>query len=128
MFNYDYVHLASVSFWLTMGVIQAVIIFIALFSIVNYLVNTVFGKSKRNATQWVFKVLPPSIKSMKVSYDKHTQIVTATAIVLINGKEAKRSHEKIVPDIKFLKEYTQNVQLELMDNLAKENKICPPQQ
>lgn len=128
MFNYDYVHLASVSFWLTMGVIQAVILFIALFYIVNYLVDIVFGKGKRNATQWVFKVLPPSIKSMKVSYDKHTQTVTATALVLINGREAKRSHVKNVPDIKFLKEYTQNVQLELMDNLAKENKICPPQQ
>lgn len=128
MFNYDYVHLASVSFWLTMGVIQAVIIFIALFYIVNYLVDIVFGKGKRNATQWVFKVLPPSIKSMKVSYDKHTQVVTATAIALVNGKETKRSHVKHVPDIKFLKEYTQNVQLGLMDNLVKENKICPPQQ
>lgn len=120
MFNYDYVHLASVSFWLTMGVIQAVILFIALFSIVNYLVDTVFGKSKHNASQWVFKVLPPSIKSMKVSYDKHTQVVTATAVVLINGKETKRSHVKHVPNIKFLKEYTQNVQLELMDNIVKE--------
>lgn len=128
MFNYDYVHLASVSFWLTMGVIQAVILFIALFAIVNYLVDIVFGKRKRNASQWVFKVLPPSIKSMKVSYDKYTQTVTATALVLINGREAKRSHVKNVPDIKFLKEYTHNVQLELMDSIAKENKIWPPQQ
>lgn len=122
MFDYDYAVFASISFWITMGVIQAVIIFIALFAIVNYLVDVIFGKGKRNASQWVFKVLPPAIKNMKVSYDKHTQTVTATATVVINGVEAKRSHVKNVPDTKFLKEYTHNVQLELMDRISKENK------
>ena len=122
MFDYDYAVFASISFWITMGVIQAVIIFIALFAIVNYVVDTIFSKGKRNASQWVFKVLPSSIKDMKVSYDKHIQTVTATATVVINGVETKRSHVKNVPDIKFLKEYTQNVQLELMDSISKEIK------
>lgn len=119
MFNYEYKVFADISFWITMGIINAAIIFIFLFYIVNKVVDLLFN-GFNPVKNMVFKNLPTHITDMKISYDKRLKCITAVATIKQGMVSYSRTHSIYVPDKKNLKTYADNVQLQLMTTIAKE--------
>lgn len=122
MFNPDYKIFADIAFWIVIGAVQAIVLVIALFTVVSYVVNKIFD-SADPVKKLTFKMLPDHITSMKLKYDKSLKTVTAVATAKQGTNSITRTMSVVVPDKKHLDVYATNVQLQLMTNIAKELNI-----
>ena len=108
-----------------LGFLQAILFLLIAAYLFAKLVN-VFTNALQTIgiNKWVFKELPPHISAMSLKYNKETKTLFATARVDFKDSFFYRSKIVEVPQTKVLKEYAEELQLDLMSDISKELKEC----
>lgn len=115
----------ELGFWLMLGFLQAILLLLCIL----FLAAKVFYVSTKalqtlGVNRWVFKRLPTHISSMRLNYNKKAKTLVATARVDSKNGFFYRSKIVEVPQTKVLKEYAEELQLDLMSDISKELKEC----
>lgn len=115
----------ELGFWLMLGFLQAILFLLIAAYLFAKLVD-VFTNALQTIgiNKWVFKELPPHISAMSLKYNKKAKTLVATARVDSKNGFFYRSKIVEVPQTKVLKEYAEELQLDLMSDISKELKEC----
>ena len=115
----------ELGFWLMLGFLQAILVLLLILYVSAKLV-VLASKAIQTVgiNKWVFKELPSHISAMSLKYNKETKTLVATARVDSKNGFFYRSKIVEVPQTKVLKEYAEELQLDLMSDISKELKEC----
>lgn len=120
--EYSYFH--NIGFWFVMGGATAIAVITVVITVVSKLVDFIpwFKPKKEKVKDFTFTNLPSHIKSMRVSHDPVTETITASCMVTIKGQFYPRAYAVPAPIKLGMKEYAQNAQLMLMEQIQQEFK------
>lgn len=124
MFDSNYSWFAEIGFWFGLGVIQAIAVSFALIYFVGKLVNWAYGLFSyvNPVKQYTFTDLPEFYDSIKLSYDKKTKVLTATAQYRHNQNTVTVTKHLAVKPRHTLKEVAVELQLSLTQFIASSTK------
>ena len=115
----------ELGFWLMLGFLQAILFLLIAAYLFAKLVNVSTNALRTiGINKWVFKELPPHISAMSLKYNKETKTLFATARVDLKDSFFYRNKVVQVPVTNLLKEYAEELQLDLMSDISKELKEC----